>query len=88
MRQTVQWSQRPHLSSTAWYRKMLADTFRPEARAFLEHGVYGKIITSFETEGAMAWPLWRLWMYHPEGNIQRSYNLNGREGDVVYDSTF
>jgi hypothetical protein len=33
----------------------------------------------------MGWYNWRLWIYTPEGNIKRSYHLDGRGGDPKFE---
>lgn len=91
MRKTVQWSQRPHLSSVAFYRWMMETQFRPESRAFIEHGAYGQFLASIQRDGIMGWNLWKLWMYTPDegdGQIKRSYDLNSRGEEPNYESTF
>lgn len=88
LRKTMQWSQRPHLASAAYYREMLRTTFRPEARAFIEHGMYGKLLEAVERDGIMGWNLHKVLVYHPDGVILRSSHLDGRQGAPNFDSTF
>lgn len=77
---TAQWSQRPHLASTAFYRYII-DTYYGDKR-FIEHLVYGKIVEAYNVDGLPGWNLWKLWIYHPTGgNIKRSYDLNSRGND-------
>jgi hypothetical protein len=67
---TVQWSGRPHLASTDFYRQLVRDhwTDRPE---FIEHRMYGIVVESpFEQ--------YRLHLYAPEGTQVRSKHLDGR----------
>jgi hypothetical protein len=86
---TSQWSQRPHLASTAFYRHIMDTYFRDEAKAFIEHGIYGKIVEAFNIDGVAGWNLWRLWIYYPdESNIKRSYDLNTRGKDPNFESVF
>lgn len=75
---TSQWSQRPHLSSVKYYR----DIILPNAwkRNFIEDGIHGFIIEECKNNTNGGWDRHRLWIYHPEGNIKRSYHLDGREG--------
>ena len=40
--------------------------------AYLDHGLAG-------------WQQFRLWMYAPEGSIERSYHLDGRQSDPKFD---
>jgi hypothetical protein len=68
---TTQWSQRPHLSTVKYYR----DTVLPfsEEKTFIEDRFHGKV----QDDG---WNQHKLWIYHPEGSIKRSYHLDGRRG--------
>jgi hypothetical protein len=81
---TVQWSQRPHLASTAFYRNAL-QFFSPDAQCFIEDLFYGKLIQAWDEQGIEGWKKWKLWIYHPEGGIKRSLNLDGREGTKKFD---
>lgn len=81
---TVQWSQRPHLASVAWYRELLARWFPTDEPEFIEDQVYGRLITAYERDGEMGWMNWRTWIYTPDGNIQRSYHTDGRAGESKY----
>lgn len=75
---TSQWSQRPHLSSVPYYRNVVL----PKAwnNNFIEDGFHGVVIEDCKIHGDVGWNKHKLWIYHPEGNIQRSYHLDGREG--------
>jgi hypothetical protein len=68
---TTQWSQRPHLSTVKYYR----DTVLPfsEEKTFIEDRFHGKVQDD-------EWDQHKLWIYHPEGSIKRSYHLDGRRG--------
>lgn len=68
---TIQWSQRPHLSTAKYYRDIVLP-FSDE-KTFIEDRFHGKV----QDDG---WDIHKLWIYHPEGNIKRSYHLDGREG--------
>jgi hypothetical protein len=68
---TIQWSQRPHLSTVKYYRDIVLP-FSDE-KTFIEDRFHGKV----QDDG---WDIHKLWIYHPEGNIKRSYHLDGREG--------
>lgn len=92
VRKSFQWSQRPHLASTAFYKKILKDYFSDNSRAFIEHGLYGEMLKDVQNDGLMGWYNWRYYIYTPTepdpNNIKRSYDLNGRDGEAVYDSIF
>jgi hypothetical protein len=68
---TIQWSQRPHLSTVKYYRDIVLP-FSDE-KTFIEDRFHGKV----QDDG---WDTHKLWIYYPEGNIKRSYHLDGREG--------
>jgi len=68
---TIQWSQRPHLSLSSYYRNIVLP-FSSE-KTFIEDAFHGKV----QDDG---WETHKLWIYHPEGNIKRSYHLDGRAG--------
>jgi hypothetical protein len=69
--QTVQWSQRPHLSLVEYYRNVVLPY--SDEKTFIEDKFHGKV----QEDG---WQSHKLWIYHPEGNIKRSYHLDGRAG--------
>jgi hypothetical protein len=78
---TSQWSQRPHLSTVKYYKDVILPFCKPIS--FIEDRFHGKVqddifpYDSFIQEG---WDTHKLWIYHPEGNIKRSYHLDGRDG--------
>jgi hypothetical protein len=75
---TVQWSQRPHLARTAYYRAWINDSFPVTSRTFIEDRMHGIV----ETE---QWEKFRLGIYHPRGSIRRSSHLDGRAGGNKYE---
>lgn len=89
---TSQWSNRPHLSSTAFYRSMIGTYFNDESRTFIEDKVHGYPDEAYRTEGMQGWYQWRIWIYYPsygnDKNIKRSYNLDGRGDDPKYEVRF
>jgi hypothetical protein len=68
---TIQWSQRPHLSTVKYYREVVLPA--SDERTFIEDKFHGVV----QDDG---WDRHKLWIYHPEGSIKRSYHLDGREG--------
>lgn len=68
---TMQWSQRPHLSSTAYYRN-ICETYFTDQPMFVEHVMYGAVLSH-------PWNDARLHLYAPEGSLLRSTHLNGRD---------
>lgn len=77
---TRQWSQRPHLAKTEWYRGLIAENFGRASRTFIEEVMAGVADVSGERLG--------LYIFHPEGNIQRSAHLYGRGTDPMYPCAF
>lgn len=77
---TKQWSGRPHLTSTQFYRDIIAKywTTRPE---FIEHRMYGVVVDREFEE-------FRLHIYAPEGTYVRHKHTDGRRrGADHYDPT-
>lgn len=85
MRKTYQWSQRPHLASIAFYRQFLDNYFNPESRTMIEDVMHGAVIEAVRRDGILGWQQFRLWIYTPEGNVKRSYHLDGRQTDPKYE---
>ena len=79
LKRTVQWSQRPHFASTAFYRMMIERYFASKEKAFIEDVMHGIVAEAYTYEGVMGWNLFRLYFYAPEGNMKRSYHLDGRK---------
>jgi hypothetical protein len=84
MQRTIQWSQRPHLASVAWYRGLLDRAFPHGERDFIEDKAYGLLINDHRRDGHMGWLGWRTWIYTPDGNVLRSYHTDGRNGADKY----
>lgn len=84
---TAQWSQRPHLASTAYYKRLLSTYFSHESKAFIEDRLHGVLHEAYLNDGEMGWQQHKVHIYHPEGSIKRSYHLDGREGEEKYDDT-
>lgn len=88
MVRTAQWSQRPHVASADWYRKMLRTYFGRGANTFIEDCVYSACEGAYREQGEAGWDTWRVWLYTPEGTMQRSIHLNGRAGDDKHEPIF
>lgn len=83
---TAQWSQRPHLASVPFYRRILSDHFSQNAKCFIEDLVHGKLQEDFDRDGVLGWLQWKVHIYHPNNkNIKRSYHTDGRAGEKKYD---
>lgn len=82
---TLQWSQRPHFASVAWYRELLDRWFPNDELNYIEDVVYSRLIAAHERDGEMGWLGWRTWIYTPDGDIKRSYHTDGRAGESKFD---
>lgn len=82
--QTVQWSQRPHVATTAFYRRVMSE-FSDKTNCFIEDHMHGIVWNSYQQDGKLAYNQWRLHIYTPQGNIRRSYHTDGRQGAEKYD---
>lgn len=74
---TKQWSQRPHLSTVKYYKDIVLPF--SEEKTFIEDRFHGKVQDD-------DWSNHKLFIYHPEGSIKRSYHLDGREGTRKFTS--
>lgn len=84
---TSQWSQRPHVANTAYYRRILDSHFTENSRCFIEDRMHGVVDNAYRRDGMAGWQQHRLHIYTPEGgNIKRSYHLDGRAGGPKWDS--
>jgi len=84
---TAQWSQRPHLSTVKYYKNIVIPFSNPQT--FIEDRFHGKIQDDVLPDGKFyqhGWDKHKLWIYHPEGNIKRSYHLDGRQGTRKFTS--
>lgn len=84
---TIQWSQRPHLASAAFYRRILKENFSQESKCFIEDLMHGVVQSAYYRDGLLGWRQYKLHIYHPKGNIKRSYHTDGRAGANKYDDT-
>lgn len=82
---TVQWSQRPHLASTGFYRSIIASHFSPESRTMIEDTMHSVLESAWLTYREAGWQQYRTWMYAPDGNLRRSYHLDGRGDDPKFE---
>jgi hypothetical protein len=89
MVKTQQWSQRPHLASTAFYKHMIDTYFNPNSRTMIEDVIHQIVEMDMQRGGEQAWYNWRIWLYtpttDPDGSILRSYNLDGRQSDEKFE---
>jgi hypothetical protein len=81
---TRQWSQRPHVTSTGWYRAVLADPawFPADAVTMIEDVLNSPVMHQ-------RWEKNRVVIYAPKGgHLKRSWNLDGRQDDVKYEMQY
>ena len=79
MRPTRQWSQRPHLARTAYYRDILRDHFTEDERWMVEDRMH-----SVAQSDPGAHHLWILTEPNGEHGIKYSWNLDGRGDDAKW----
>jgi hypothetical protein len=85
---TSQWSQRPHVASVAYYRRILKSHFSPNAKCFIEDKMHGVVDEAYNLDGELGWAQHRLHIYDPgQGNMKRSYHTDGRAGGPKYDDS-
>ena len=86
---TIQWSQRPHLASTAYYRRILNEHFSDKSRVYIEDKMHSVIDVAYRKDGEQGWLQHRLHIYYPnDKNIKRSYHLDQREGGPKFEDKF
>lgn len=84
---TSQWSQRPHLASVAFYKRILSENFSKKSKSFIEDLMHGVLDQAYKLDGMNGWLQYRVHIYAPEGNMKRSYHTDGRAGAAKYDNT-
>lgn len=82
---TMQWSQRPAVYSSAYFKRILADYFTKKANCFIEDGMHKVVYKDCWLGGIMGWYQHRIHIYHPQGSIKRSVHLDGRSGTKKFD---
>lgn len=75
---TYQWSQRPHVAPVGWYRRVLDTHFAGDARCMIEDVMHGVVASAWLDYGLAGWARFRIGMYAPPGNLQRSLHLDSR----------
>ena len=86
--QTLQWSQRPHLSLLRYYQEEVLSEI-PE-RTFIEDYMHSKAFEDYiipwrKNRSKEGWEKHKLWIYYPSRtNSKRSYHLDGRQGLKKY----
>ena len=76
--QTIQFSARPHIAKTNWYRNIIADYFEPGEKMMIEDRMHSVVQSKFNLLGN---DIFGMSIYAPPGNQLRSYHADGRGGD-------
>lgn len=85
---TSQWSQRPHIASVAYYRRIMDTCFSPDAKSFIEDFMHGVVDQAYRRDKLAGWMQHRIHIWDPgTGNMKRSYHTDGRAGELKYDDT-
>jgi oligoribonuclease (3'-5' exoribonuclease) len=77
-KRTIQYSQRPHIAKTDWYRRILTKYFKPEFKGMIEDVMHSVVQVEYNDKGEDSFG---LAIYTPEGNQLRSYHSDGRGQD-------
>lgn len=88
MMRCAQWSQRPHLSSTDFYRWMISTYFGHQSRTMIEDVMHGVIDQAWREDGVEGWEPFGLYLYTPEGDIRRTRHSDGRGSEEKYENLF
>lgn len=79
---TIQWSQRPHLALTTFYRQIIRRYFGAESRTMIEDVMHG-VVQRAHVDGG--WGMFRLFIYTPPGDIKRSTTSDGRRDEPKFE---
>lgn len=82
---TVQWSQRPHLARTEFYRRILNWHFPKTSRTMIEDVMHGIVQDAWHVEGLEGWNKYRLAIYAGAENIKRSTHTDGRGAEPKFE---
>lgn len=85
---TSQWSQRPHLATTAYYKRILASYFTLQAKCMIEDKMHGIVAEAYNIDNILGWNQHRLHIYAPDKNLKYSVNFDGREDEPKYDNEY
>lgn len=85
---TAQWSQRPHVASTEFYKNILRDYFSRTSKTMIEDVIHGPAHEAYIHRGKVGWNDWKLWIYAPERDMKRSYHLDGRGTDPKFEMIY
>ena len=88
MVRTWQWSQRPHVASTGFYKHFLSNYFSERCRCMIEDRMYDVLMSTRMALGDDGWDNWKLAYYAPEGSIRRTWTDDGRGADPKFPMEF
>jgi hypothetical protein len=80
VQRTIQWSQRPHIAPTGYYRRIISTHFPSTCRTMIEDKMHG--VSQDDEPGN------RLAIYAPQGTWRRSLHLDGRGADPKYEMVY
>lgn len=83
---TAQYSARPHLASTEYYRRIMRDHFTNKSNCFIEDPLHSVCQEAVKLRGRDGLLDHGLTIYHPDGSIKRSYHTDGRAGDQKFEA--
>lgn len=75
---TRQWSQRPHLARTDFYRDRILARFTRRSRTMIEDAIHGLL----EGVSEAGWWDWRVWLYHPDTPLETGWTPEGQGGGI------
>lgn len=82
---TAQWSQRPHLARTDFYRWIIHEYFAVGAKTMIEDVMFPVCLHHYEKYGYDGWKRFKMAIYAPDpDNLLRSTNLDGRKNEKKY----
>lgn len=85
---TMQWSQRPHLARTEWYRELMKTYFGWQSRTFIEDVMHGVCEVHWREHGRAAVDEWRMAVYAPSGSYVRHRHSDLRGSDPKFPQTW
>ena len=74
---TIQWSQRPHIAKSSFYRQILENHFGKEHKTMIEDVMHSVVQDAWHRDKVDM----GLTIYTPDGNQLRSYHADGRGQD-------
>lgn len=86
---TAQWSQRPHVANTGFYRWMLSRYFGRESRTMIEDTMHGVLQVAWMEHPDEFRATWPVAIYAPDGTMVRHTHIDGRgdspKWDMIYE---